>query len=219
MRSRLAILGVAALVTFGAPRESAAQTLTFEAMGGTAYNVPTPLTIQQDGFPEIRFTAHYDTKAFGPYAPYYSWRLDLWDAHGAWELQQVHHRLFLENTTPEVSLFEIHFGYNYFLAGRAWRAHGFILHADGGVIITNPESVVRGLRLNAASGGFFDAGYRLSGFGGGLSVSRRAMISTHFYLLADGGLLMAHAHVPVADGSASVPNVGFHGHLGVGFAF
>jgi hypothetical protein len=200
-------------------RPAAAQTITLEAMGGSAYNVPTPLTIHQASFPDIHFTAHYATKPFGPYAPYYSWRLNLWDSHGAWEFQHVHHRLFLTNTTPEVTYFAVHFGYNYFLAGRAWRLHGFVVHTTGGLIVTNPDNVVRGLRLNTTNAGPFDVGYRLSGGGAALSVSRRAVITPHFYLLADGGLLVAHATVPVAEGSAVVPNVGFHGHLGVGFVF
>ncbi len=51
-----------------------AQTFTFEAMGGSAYNFPTPLTVSQAGYPDIRLSAHYDTKPFGPFYPYYSWR-------------------------------------------------------------------------------------------------------------------------------------------------
>src|SRR5205809_626858 len=96
-----------------APRVAVAQKLTIDLMSGSAYNVPTPLTIRQDGFPVIRFTAHYRTRPFSPLAPYYSWRVDFWNhaKTGAWEVQQVHHRLFLANTTDEVQRFEIHYGY------------------------------------------------------------------------------------------------------------
>jgi len=111
-------------------------------MSGSAYNVPTPLTVQQSGYPEIRFSAHYQTKPFGPYYPYYSWRASLWnDRHDqAWEFTQVHHRLFLANNPPEIQYFAIHFGYNFYMAGHAWQRHGFIVHVDGGVLICSPET-------------------------------------------------------------------------------
>jgi hypothetical protein len=207
------------LLVLACPTASRAQGVTVDVMGGTAYNVPTPLTIQQAGFPDIHLTAHYDTKAFGPFAPYYSWRVDLWDSHGAWEVQQVHHRLFLSNTTPEVQYFAIHFGYNYFLVGRAWRTHGFAVHASGGLIVANPDNIVRGKSLNAQGPNALDVGYRISGGGAALAVSRQLALSTHVHLLADGGLIVGRASVPVVGGWASVPNVGLHGHLGVGFAF
>jgi hypothetical protein len=215
----LVAVGWSLLLVLACAVPSQAQSVTVDLMGGTAYNVPTPLTIQQAGFPDIHLTAHYDTKAFGPFAPYYSWRLDLWSKDGAWEVQQVHHRLFLSNTTPEVQFFAIHFGYNYFLAGRAWRTHDFVMHASGGVIVANPDNVVRGKNLNAQGPNAVDVGYRLSGVGAALAVSRQIALGTHVYLVADGGLIVGRASVPVVDGSASVPNVGLHGHLGVGFAF
>jgi hypothetical protein len=125
-------------------------------MSGSAYNVPTPLTVQQSGYPEIRFSAHYNTKPFGPYYPYYSWRASLWnDRHDqAWEFTQVHHRLFLANNPPEIQYFAIHFGYNFYMAGHAWQRHGFIVHVDGGVLICSPaksQSAVSSLSPDASS--------------------------------------------------------------------
>ena len=215
----LVAVGSALLLMLARPTPSRAQSVTVDVMGGTAYNVPTPLTIQQTGFPDIHLTAHYDTKAFGPFAPYYSWRLDFWSKDSAWEVQQVHHRLFLSNTTPEVQFFAIHFGYNYFLVGRAWRTHGFVVHASGGLIVANPDNIVRGRNLNGQGPNALDVGYRISGVGAALAASRQIALGTHVYLLADGGLIVGRASVPVVAGSASVPNVGLHGHLGVGFAF
>jgi hypothetical protein len=207
------------LLLLGCPAPARSQSVTVDLMGGTAYNVPTPLTIQQTGFPDIHLTAHYDTKPFGPFAPYYSWRVDVWSKDSAWEVQEVHHRLFLSNTTPEVQFFAIHYGYTYFLVGRAWRTHGFVVHASGGLIVANPDNIVRGKHLNGQDPNALDVGYRLAGGGAALAVSRQIALGTHVYLLADGGLLAGRASVPVIDGSASVPNVGLHGHVGVGFAF
>src|SRR5579864_4744429 len=218
LRKMFVAVGASLLMVLASPTPSRAQSVTVDLMGGSAYNVPTPLTIQQAGFPDIRLTAHYDTRPLGPFAPYYSWRVDVWDTHGAWEVQQVHHRLFLSNTTPEVQFFAIHYGYNYFLVGRAWRTHGFVIHASGGLVVPNPDNIVRGKSLNLSHNSV-DVGYRISGGGAALAVSRQIALGTHVYLLADGGLIAGRASVPVVDGSASVPTVGLHGHLGIGFAF
>jgi hypothetical protein len=216
-RLRCALFAIVLLI----PAAALAQKVTVDLMTGTAYNVPTPLTIRQDGYPEIRMTAHYDTKPFHPFAPYYSWRVNFWNHEhtAAWEVQQVHHRLFLSNTTAEVQRFEIHYGYNYFLFGRAWVARGFMLHASGGVIAPNPASEIRGKFLNTSDPGALDVTYRVSGVGAALSISRHLMLLRHLGVVADGGVLGGRAWVPVRDGHATVPNLGFHGHVGLSVAF
>ena len=198
-----------------------AETFTFEALGGSAYNLPTPLTVRQTGYPDIRFSAHYDTKPFGPYYPYYSWRASLWnDAHDqAWEVTQVHHRLFLANNPPEIQFFAIHFGYNFYMVGHAWKRGGFIYHADGGILICSPDNTVRGLKLETQGTGILDSGYTLAGGGGEVAVSRQFPLSRRFFVVADAALLVGRARVPVADGSATVPNVGMHGKAGIGLNF
>jgi hypothetical protein len=201
------------------PSAARAQSVTIDLMTGGAYNITTPLTIHQDGHPDIDLTARFDTKPFGPFAPYYSWRVDFWRGDAAWEIQQVHHRLFLSNTTADVQQFDIHFGYNYFLAGRAWRARGFVLHASGGVVVPNPVNIVRGLELNTGHPGAVHAGYSLGGVGGALAASRTIALFPHVNGIADGGFLAGWVSVPVVNGSAHVPNLGFHGHVGLELVF
>lgn len=196
-----------------------AQHLTIDMMTGTAYNVPTPLRISQQGFPDINLTAHYETKPFGPYAPYFSWRVAWWSGNQAWEVQQVHHRLFLSNTTPDVTAFAVHYGYNYLLVAHAWRTSAFVLHVGAGVVIPNPSNTVRGLTLNTPNPGALDVGARVRGWGGEVAVSRELRLVNHVYALADGAVLFGRAKVPVVDGSAQVPNVGLHGHVGIGISF
>jgi hypothetical protein len=217
VRSGLVAFAVVLLL----PALACAQKLTVDLMTGSAYNVPTPLTIRQDGYPAIRLSAHYQTKPFGPFAPYYTWRVGIWNhAHtAAWEFQQVHHRLFLKNTTAEVELFQIHYGYNFFLLGRAWASHGFVLHASGGVIAPNPASRIRGKSLNTADPGALDVSYRISGIGAALSISRSVTLVRHFGVMADAGMLGGRASALIRDGHATVPNLGFHGHAGLDFSF
>ena len=50
---------------------------TVEWHGGEVYNLPIPVTISQQGFPDIKFTAHFRTDAFSP-PIYWNLRLSRW---------------------------------------------------------------------------------------------------------------------------------------------
>ena len=202
-----------------APDVARAQGLTIDLMLGSAYNLPTPLTIRQENYPDLKHTARYDTRPFGGYAPYYAGRLTFWRGDGGWEFEVIHHRLFLSNTTAEIQRFEIHFCYSYLLAGRAWRTHGFELHANGGVVMTNPANVVRGMPMNTSDAGAPDAGYDITGVGGSFAVSREFKLVGRLSLIGTAAVVAGTVSVPVATGSARAPNVGLHGQVGARLRF
>ena len=201
------------------PPQADRHTVTVEVMGGSAVNLPSPLHVRQNGFPDIHVSgARYETRPFGSY-PYYAWRVGIWKGNGAWELEHIHHRLFLTNRPPEISVFAIHFGYNYFLLGRAWKRGGFVYRAGAGPILTNPENTVRG-RVFRARSGFLDRGNYFSGIGTRAAVARELQVVRHLFLVAESVFTAGFAwKVPVADGSANVPNLAIHGHLGMGVRF
>ena len=217
--TRAAVLAGALLIAGTGTTQ--AQTFSFEAFAGSALNVPMPLTVHQTGYPDIHLTAHYDTKPFGPNYPYYAWRAEFWNHAGdqAWELRQVHHRLYLTNNPPEIQFFAIHFGYNFFLVGHAWKRGGFVYHVDAGVLICNPENTVRGKTLNTHDTGIFDQGYSFGGIGAEAAVSRDFDITNHIFAVVNAALMGGHGSVPVAEGSADVSNLSVHGQVGVGVRF
>jgi hypothetical protein len=216
----LYVAGLAAVLLGLVSTPAQAQRLSLDVMTGNGYNVPTPLTIDQAGFPEIRFTAHWDTKPLGPYAPYYTYRFAIWNEKhtAAWELQQVHHRVFLTNTTADVPFFAIHFGYNYILGGRAWTVHGCVLHTDAGLVVTSPQNTVRGLSINSGLGSVH-TGYNLAGVGGQVALSRQLELVPHLHVIAEGAVMMGHANVPVVGGTGHVPNISGHVRVGFGVSF
>jgi hypothetical protein len=216
---RVAGVGLLGTLVLFVPRLWAGD-FTLELMTGTAFNLPSPLTIHQSGYPDLRISAQYDTEPFSPYTPYYAWRLSLWDKDGAWEFEQVHHRLFLTDPPPEVQDFSIHYGYTYFLLGRAWKAGEYLLHFDAGPVITSPESIIRGQGFQTYNKGLLDSGYYFSGLGAQAAVSRNFAVGGPVFILADVGLIGGWAWwVPVSNGSAEVPTLGLHLHLGTGFGF
>jgi len=216
LRRLFLFFGLSAALGLGAaPARS--QTLSLEFMGGDAYNFPTPLSIQQAGYPDLNFTAQYDTRPYNAYAPYYAWRASLWDKGEAWELEQVHHKLFLSNPPPEVQNFAIHYGYNYFFVNHAWKNPDFIFRLGTGPIITNPTSTVRGQAHTSNNTGLFDQGYDFSGWGAQVSAARDFGLFDTTFAVLEAALIGGWAwDVPIANGTADVPTLGLHLHLGMG---
>src|SRR3989442_3355869 len=80
----------------------AADTWTFEAFGGNAYNFNSRLKITQErGFSQS-LTANYETRGFRS-PPYYLLRAARWQNQRAWEISLIHHKLYLTNPPAGVS--------------------------------------------------------------------------------------------------------------------
>lgn len=196
--------------------------LAIEAATGTALSVPLSLTFEQDGFAPLRASAQYTTRSFDG-APYYAWRVGLWRRGRAWELQLVHHKLYLENPPADVQRFQVTHGYDLITVGKGWHRGSVFVRAGAGIVLAHPESTVRGRTWPETGGvslgfiGLLGGGYFLTG------PAARASISRHFghrvFVAPEVELTVARARVPIADGDASVPNLAFHPRLALGFVF
>src|SRR5687768_11285978 len=71
-----------------------------EVHTGSAYNVDTNLRID----PGYDLTAHYATNAFEG-GPYYSVRFGKWRDQNGWEVEFLHHKVYLENTPAGIQTF------------------------------------------------------------------------------------------------------------------
>jgi hypothetical protein len=212
MRTRVAaaaLLSLALLLL--APAPAAAQA-TFEFFMGTAFSAPTPLTITQEGFPDIRLTADYETRPLHP-RQYYAWRVAWWREDSGWLLEHLHHKVYLKNVTEEVSAFEISHGYNLVTLNRGWRRGGYLWMAGGGLVVTYPHSDIRG-RIYSQ-----DSPYRLSGATVQGAAGRRFALTPSFFVGGEAKLTASWARVPVVDGHARAPNVAFHLLAGGGWEF
>lgn len=189
---------------------------SLELFGGTAYSLPTRLTIRQAGEPRIALTARYATRPWSG-ALYYAYRVGRWSGDGAWELELVHHKVYLENAPADVQHFEITHGYNLVLANRAFRRKQLILRLGAGVVIAHPETTIRG-RTHPQRGGLF-GGYHLTGPAAQLALGARIPIVRGLFASAEGKFTAARARVPVEGGHATAPNVALHALVGLGYAF
>jgi len=194
--------------------ESAAQ-VTVEVAMGTAFNGPTPLTVNQAGFPQIRLTADYSTRPF-EHSPYYQIQFSFWrqEQSKAWRVGFLHHKLYLDNPPPEIQLFEVTFGYNTIYGGHAWRFNKWIVSTGAGILVVNPNTQVRGKHLDSRQGfpSVSVAGATLYG-----ALQRRLPIRGKLFLAAETKVTASTASISVADGNASVPNLALHILFSVGF--
>jgi hypothetical protein len=97
---------------------------------------------------------------------------------------------------------------------RAWEEKGFIYRAGLGVVITHPETTIRGLS-HPQDGGIYD-GYYLSDPTVQGAVENRFHIWRWLTASLEAKLTASYARIPVEGGHADVPNVAVHGLFGLG---
>jgi len=205
------------LLCTGCLTSAAAQTRWgVEVFLGDAYCFNTPLTIKQAGYEDIKLTARYATYSFQqPF--YYSWRLSRWSNKRSWEIEFIHLKIKLKNTTAEDQNFEISHGYNIFTINRAWDLQKVIVRVGLGGVIAHPESIIRGKRF-PETGGFND-GYYIAGPIIQIGAGKGFRLVGELFLALEGKLTAAYAKVPVVDGHAYVPHLGIHGLFGLKYLF
>jgi hypothetical protein len=179
---------------------------------GAAWNLPAPLAIEQSGAPALRLRARWATRPFE--LPLY-WALRIERATGpdAWVLDLVHHKLHLQNPTAEVPEFSVTHGHNLLMLARTRESGGFVRGVGLGIVIAHPENTVRGRKLDERRG-ILGAGYHVSGPVVGALAGRRFDWGARWRASLETRFTAAWSRMPVAGGSASLPNVAVHGLLG-----
>lgn len=208
------LLTVALVSMAIAPSPAHAQ-LEAEAFLGSSVSAPSPLSISQQGQPDIHVTAHWATRPFRP-TWYYAGQIGLWREKRGWLLDFTHHKLHMIDRPGSIQQFEISNGVNMVTVSRGFRSGKFSWAVGGGPVITFPLNRVRGLEHARGQGVF--GGYFLSGATVMASATRHLPLFAGAFLSLDGRLSATYVRVPVASGHASVPNLAAHFHLGLGYA-
>lgn len=190
---------------------------SFEVHGGEVYNLPMPLTIRQQGYPDIKLMARYHTDAF-ELPVYWDLRLSRWQKDKSWEFEVIHHKIYLDNTTSEVQKFNISHGFNMISVNRGFDKKTFQYRAGAGIVLTHPESKIRGKEFGS-TGNDFDLGYFISGPILNLTIGKSYRIGSRLFINAEAKTTLAYAYIQVAQGHADVYSFAFHILLGFGFDF
>lgn len=175
---------------------------SFELYGGEVYNVPMPQTISQDGYPEVKLTARYNTEPF-TLPVYGDMRLGRWQSNKMWEVEIIHHKLNLENTTSEIQKFNISHGSNLIMLNRDSGKKMFRYRFGTGMVLTHPESNIRG-KVFGHSNDDKDLGYYLSVPALNLAVGKYFRISNSFYFDVESKAICVYTRIKVANGHADV---------------
>jgi hypothetical protein len=190
---------------------------TFQLSMGGAFCINTPLIIDQKGYEKIKINAHYRTESFNM-PVYYSWKIGTAGDRKGWELELIHLKVILDNNPPEIQHFEISHGFNYLTINRIWDMDLMILRIGAGVILSNPESIIRNMRFENQKG-IMNRGYYFSGPGVQFSAEKRIPVKGGLFFDLEIKAAGALTRVSVAEGHAIVPQAGFHGLFGIGYGF
>ncbi len=191
--------------------------LVVEIGSGVPYNLPLPLTIRQQGESTIHINAQYDSYPF-EIPIFWDWRIGYWSGSSGWELEAIHHKLFLQNKPPEVQQFDISHGLNLVIINRCFIKDNFIFKIGAGITLTHPESVVRGKKLDEQRG-IINQGYYVSGPAILFSGGKRFYFLEKIFLSIEAKLGVSYSYIPVAEGTADVYNTAAMITFGIGTDF
>ena len=188
---------------------------TVEILGGDALNAHSTLSIRQRGRPELDIHAHWETRAFTN--PVYAGvRIGRSGPRGGWDLELLHHKIYLANPTAEVPRFEISHGFNMLTLQRTWIRAGWTLRAGAGPVVSHTENQVRG--ENSPEGGL-PGGYELSGVALQIGGGRRFPLSRRFFTNLEAKATWGTARVSIAHGKASTDDAALHAVVSLGWNF
>jgi hypothetical protein len=187
-------------------------------MTGTAWNLPVPLRVELPD-QSARQTARYSTRPL-EFPLYYGVRIGRTSPLGrGFDVELLHHKLYLENPSPPLERFEVTHGYNLVMLNAVGPARGWAWRVGLGVVIAHPEGVVAGRNISGLRtrlGG----GYHVAGVATQLAMGRRYALGrgrSAMTLGPEAKLTASWAHIGLRPGHLEVPNVAVHvlGGLGI----
>lgn len=199
------------LILLASPASAADPQWSFTASTGSALNGSTDLEIRQAGEPRLSVSADYMTRPFADDAPYYSLRIARTFESRGWEVELLHHKIYLTNPPEEVQRFEVSHGYNFILVNRAVTRRALVVRIGAGAVVTHAETTIRGRPWPPPG----DDGYEVAGAGVQAALSRGFSISERVAVPVELKLTAASARVTINGGTADAPNVAIHALVGI----
>jgi hypothetical protein len=214
-----------AVVCARATAQSSGREVHAEVLFGTAWSLPTPLIIRVPNTAPIRRRGRYSTHPWSD-APYYAYRVGVGSLSergvpAAYEVELLHHKLYLDDPRPPVEHFEVTHGYNLVTANVVRPANQFAARFGVGLVIAHAEGRIAGERVGGTRRTFLGGGYHIAGLTAQLAVGRRYAFArgrVAVYALPEVKVTASIARVPLGDagGRVLVPNIAVHALAGLG---
>ena len=184
-----------------------------EVLIGDAFNLTSRTHIHNVQVSPSAFGGEYQTRGLeGPL--HYAWRLTRWNQDRGWELQLLHHKLYLRNRPPPVEALSISHGFNIVTLGRAYARGPWRLRFGVGPVIAHPEARVAGVS--------YPGDYELAGAAALGSVGATFDVTQRWSVVGEITATFGYADVHPSgepDLRFSVRNPAIHAQVGIGYRF
>jgi hypothetical protein len=207
---------IALLVSAGSVRAQAHPdggldaTVVVQFFGGTALQLPTRLTLHHAELGSVRHSAHWETRPLDQ--PFY-WALRArWQRRDdGFEIQLLHHKMYLSNPPDYIDNFEVTHGFNVLSLNYVRRSYPVQPRLGLGVVIPDAESMVLGEH--------HQDGYKIGGPAFLVGAGWEQALGRHLLLAAEAQFVAGWTSVDVDDGEARVRSLALHLLVGVGAGF
>ena len=204
---------LACLVASAQPAAAHAPEWSAELLIGDAFNLTSRTHIHHAQTSAAAFGGDYETRGFeGPL--HYAWRLTRWTQDRGWELQLLHHKLYLRNRPQGVEALSVSHGFNIVTLGRAYALDPWRFRVGLGPVIAHPEARIGGVT--------YGGGYELAGAAAIGSVGATFEVAPHWSIVGEIAATFGYADVHPSgepDLRFSVRNPAIHAQLGFGYRF
>lgn len=221
MKKRLSALLLSSLISISSAYADS-DPHSVEVYLGYSFNKDYDVTIDKDDGSSTTIKSDYDTKPT-KFPPFYSIRYGYWNNNSAWEVEHIHHKIYLDTLPSDVQHFEITDGYNLFTINRAWNIDDTIYRVGLGTVITHPQITVDGVETYTKGGQaipkIWSDGYHWSGYSMLAGVQKRYYVTEKTYITAEAKLIHAWTKIPLENGSVEVPNTSLQLMIGYGGLF
>ena len=195
---------------------------SLEANFGFPVNINHPITIKQNGYDDINFTAKFISKPFNqPF--FYVYRISKWKNNKGWELEMMHQKLILDNPPEEIQYLIVTHGFNLIMISRAlkvsiFKQDDFVIKFGTGFVLAHAESMIRGKEFDQNQS-FFNLGYYFTGPALNIGLAKHLKISKRFYFNIECKFNSSYANIPIVDGNASFWHSAFSFTGGLNYSF
>ena len=150
---------------------------------------------------------------------YYVARLENWKGNKAWEVEWIHHKIYLKNIDSRIRNFSVSDGFNMLMFNRAVEFKPKrIARIGAGILVGHPDVIVDDRERFYLKGGI--GGAYIAGIASQVGLEYRFLRTKHHFMSLDSKLSLAYmARLPISEDSdeyASGVNVALHLSLAVG---
>lgn len=184
-----------------------------EMLVGDAINLTSRTHIRSTETSGGAFGGDYETRGFeGPL--HYTIRLTRWTEDRGWELELLHHKLYLRNRPQGVESLSVSHGFNIVTLGRAYALDPWRFRFGVGPVIAHPEARIGGVSY----GGDYElAGAAAQGCAG-VTFALTSHLSIVGEIAATFGYIDVHPKGE-PDLTFSIRNPAIHARFGLGYRF